>query len=488
MPTEILVVDANDAFATMLQQALQDQGDFKVTVATAAADAVEQAAAQRFDLAIVDMGLPDVSGADAVRALRAIRPSLAIVAIPLDGDPSDPELQALDLQGFLSKPFFLPTLGEVIAEALAQPVGGVAPQRPAPAERPAAPEASPAAPPVAEEALAPAELPAWLADEAHAAEHLAIAMHGGPAEAGVLVRESTVLARFGDFAAEDFDALTGPILANAAGTRRAAPGAFMRFVKLPASGRDCLLYVTPAAPGLELALAFHGEYPISKVRGQARGLAEALFAAPGKPALEYQARPARPAPAPATAPLRVETQSAAPGLDWATSPGPEPPPGFAAAVAREFIVDTGLELPAGADRPGLARTPHALYNLVYSVVWTPKFPKTRLVGNIAGMLDEWIRHIALSYDWRVEQVQVRPDCLVVVVNCPPETAPERLVTTLKRLTSERAFAEFPNLAADHPGGDFWAPGYLLQGGAQALTPQQIEDFLAYTRREQGLRR
>jgi putative transposase len=157
-------------------------------------------------------------------------------------------------------------------------------------------------------------------------------------------------------------------------------------------------------------------------------------------------------------------------------------------MPRQVIVDSGLELPAEAGGPGLARTPHALYNLTYSVVWAPKFPKTRLVGNIAGLLDEWIRHIALSYDWRVDRVQVNPECVMVVVNCSPETAPERLVTTLKRLTSERAFADFPNLAADHPGGDFWAPGYLLQGGAQPLTPQQIEDFLAYTRREQGLRR
>jgi REP element-mobilizing transposase RayT len=160
----------------------------------------------------------------------------------------------------------------------------------------------------------------------------------------------------------------------------------------------------------------------------------------------------------------------------------------AADSASQLAVDMGLQLPVDESLSGLARTPHALYNLTYAIVWAPKFPKTRLAGDITGNLGEWIRHIALSYDWRVERVEVRPECVVVVVNCPPEIAPERVINTLKRTTSERVFVEFPNIAADHPGGDFWAPGYLLLGAGQMVTPQQINDFLAFTRREQGLRR
>ncbi|MBI3360007.1 MAG: IS200/IS605 family transposase [Chloroflexi bacterium] len=167
-----------------------------------------------------------------------------------------------------------------------------------------------------------------------------------------------------------------------------------------------------------------------------------------------------------------------------SSPAPAPSP----ALPPEMVVGVGLQLPAESAPPGLARTPHGLYNLTYTIVWLPKLPKTRLIGDITVRLNEWIRNIALAYDWRVERLEVRADCIVLVAMCPPATAPERVVNILKRSTSERVFAEFPRPAADHPARDFWAPGYLLLGAGQTLTPQQVGDYIAYTRREQGLNR
>jgi putative transposase len=477
MATHVLVVDANTAFATMLQQALQDQRGCQVALAVTAAEAVALAAKTAFDLAIVDMGLPDVSGGDAVRGLRAARPHLAVIAIPFNTDPGDPELQALDVQGFLTKPFFLPTLDSVVEEALSRPVGGVAPARPAKREQP---EPEPASPPVPQ---TPA--PAWLEDRAAAARRLEALLRRTAAGGALLVHGSGLIARAGEYPGEAFDRMGEIVQAHLARDRRGGQGTLMRFVKVASSGLECLLFAMPLAPDLMLALVFQADVPISKVRRQAREAADALLQQAPAGGL---AEAARPAPTPRTDPARrgkVETQTIAPSPEWIAAALPRSRP---ASLPAEVVVDQGLELSAETSPAGLTRTPHALYNLTYVVLWAPKFPKTRLVGNIAGLLDEWIRHIALSHDWRVERVQVQPECVAVVVSCPPETAPERLVNTLKRLTSERAFAEFPSLASDHSGGDLWAPGYFLQAGGQAPTPQQIDDFLAYTRREQGLRR
>jgi putative transposase len=274
------------------------------------------------------------------------------------------------------------------------------------------------------------------------------------------------------------------------GGRHHAQNALMRFVKLASSGVEYLLYATAARADLVLALVFKADAPISTVRLRAREAAVALGKLPAGPP---------PAPSAAPAPPRAQAQPAAPvppapTVQTATMPGwtmaPAQPSAQASAAEPppQVVLDRGLQLSGDEALSGVARTPHALYDLTYAIVWAPKFPKTRLVGNIARSLDEWIRHIALSYDWRVDRVEVRPECVIVVVNCPPEIAPERVITTLKRTTSERVFVEFPSIAADHPGGDFWAPGYLLLGAGQMVTPQQIGDFLAFTRREQGLRR
>ena len=477
MPTHVLVLDANVAFATMIQQALEDHGGYKVVVAGTAAEAVGLAAQLPLNLAIVDMGLPDVSGDDAIRGLRATLPGLPVVAIPVGDDAPDLSDEDLQLQGILSKPFFLPDLQGVVEAALGRTTGDAATvmEEAAPTE--------PGEPAEVEPARAPEpETAAWLADAEEATRRVADSVRQSQAVAGLMMQGGRLVAYHGRFSEEDFEKLAEFLRAHWAGGQRASQSALMRFVRLASSNAEHLLYATAATGGLVLALVFKAEAPVTTVRKRSRDAVAAL----GRPLAPAQPAPPPPASRPASpkagsrlpVPATKEVQTAT-IAEWTTG---------VPASASPVMVDAGLQLPVDKSLTGLARTPHALYNLTYAIVWAPKFPKTRLVGNIAGNLAEWIRHIALSYDWRVDRVEVRPECVIVVVNCPPEIAPERVITTLKRTTSERVFVEFPNIAADHPGGDFWAPGYLLHGAGQMLSPQQINDFLAFTRREQGLKR
>lgn len=536
MLTHLLVVDANTAFATMIKQALEDQGDYGVSVVGSAAEAIDLAARTLFDLAIVDMELPDVSGADAIRGLRAICPTLAVIAIPFQTESADPAFRTLDVQGFLTKPFFLPDLTRIAEEALTRPVGGVAPP---PRERTLGTPATPTptvdraegktdarlsfpslarasaeptgevrlpshhAPSGAQEerkARASKRAPSWLEDSGLAAHYLAALTLQTAAEAVFLTRGNRLIAYAGQFPKEETDELARILRDSWLKEQDGGQGTLMRFVKITATGSEYLLYAMAMVSDIVLAMAFQTETPVGLIRRQARTLAASLLQLPGETAA--------PLPAPAAAPLaqRPRAVSASPG----TSAAPALPPVETAplemaydwlksamngaaehtlpALPPEVVVDEGLPIQAETAFHGLARTPHALYNLAYTFVWVPKFPKTRLIGDIAALLDEWIRHNALAHDWRVERVEVRPECVVLVINCPPATAPEKLVTVLKRSASEKVFAEFPSVAADHPGGDFWAPGYLLIGAGQTLTPQQIGDFIAYTRRGQGLNR
>ncbi len=81
---------------------------------------------------------------------------------------------------------------------------------------------------------------------------------------------------------------------------------------------------------------------------------------------------------------------------------------------------------------------------------------------------------------------MRPEHVGAQIACPPTTAPVRAARLLKSLTSQKVFAEFPQMVKDDPTGDFWAPAYLLLAGPQPPTPQQIKDYLAHVRRQQGL--
>jgi CheY-like chemotaxis protein len=497
MTTRVLVVDANAAFATMIKQALEDLGEYRVTLAGAAAQAIGLAAQEPFDLAIVDMGLPDVSGEDAVRGLRATLPGLPVIAIPYGLDSGGAALLELDLQGTLNKPFFLPDLPGIVEQALERPVAGMAPPprartRPAGVASPAPPAAEPAA-------ASPMPEAAWLKDPAIASSLLAGAAPAAGAEAVVVMSAAGPVAQVGAISRENTAEL---LQAGSPGwpPHGARAGALMKYVKLPATGAVYMLYAARLAADLWLALVYKPDAPIGRVRQQARAAADALLTAPPVGQVQQE----QPAPLPAEAPTRVGHSKPAPVtaplppetlFDFAPEAAPQSQPADVledtlpnapVALPPQVVVDNGLLLPAQERLPELVHASNALYSLTYTLAWAPKYPRTRLTGNIAGMLDEWIRHLALAYDWRAERVEVRPECVAVNLSCSPATAPEQMVNVLKRATSDRVLAEFPTLAADHPGGDFWAPGYLLLGGSQSLTPQQVADFLAHTRRGQGL--
>jgi len=119
----VLVVDSNQAFAMMLKQGLEQDAEYRATIATDGAAALEALENGRIELAIVDMGLEDTDAAELVRDLRQRRPNLCLMVIPLQGTEVPDALSDMSVQGTLTKPFFLPELPERIEEALSRPVG-----------------------------------------------------------------------------------------------------------------------------------------------------------------------------------------------------------------------------------------------------------------------------------------------------------------------------------------------------------------------------
>lgn len=121
----ILIVDSNAGFARMLKESLEQAGDYEATVASTGREALTIASETSFDLAIVDLGidpLGNLDGETVARRLRAGQSGLRLMLIPLEGDTLPEELGDLDVQGTLSKPFFLPDLPELLDDALTRPL------------------------------------------------------------------------------------------------------------------------------------------------------------------------------------------------------------------------------------------------------------------------------------------------------------------------------------------------------------------------------
>jgi two-component system KDP operon response regulator KdpE len=102
--TTILVVDDEPAIRRLLRTSLGGQG-FDVVEAGAGGDALQQIEREKPDLLILDLGLPDVSGIDVIRTVRA-HSSLPIIVLSVRDDERG-KVEALDLgaDDYVTKPF-----------------------------------------------------------------------------------------------------------------------------------------------------------------------------------------------------------------------------------------------------------------------------------------------------------------------------------------------------------------------------------------------
>ncbi len=113
----ILVVDDEPAIRRLLRTSLDAQG-YDVVEAGGGRDALAAVEREKPDLVILDLGLPDISGIEVIRALRQ-RSSLPVIVLSVRDDERG-KVEALDLgaDDYVTKPFGVDELVARIRTAL----------------------------------------------------------------------------------------------------------------------------------------------------------------------------------------------------------------------------------------------------------------------------------------------------------------------------------------------------------------------------------
>lgn len=114
----ILVVDDDEEFGKMLSAILTDKGYLVKCVGTGK-EAIDESYDQLFNLALVDIDLPDIVGTDLLDKLRKAEPET--IKIIITGKPTlDNSINAanIGINGFIVKPFDPKKLLKLIEEKL----------------------------------------------------------------------------------------------------------------------------------------------------------------------------------------------------------------------------------------------------------------------------------------------------------------------------------------------------------------------------------
>ena len=117
----VLVVEDNEPNRDLLCRVLERVGNVRVAAASSGAAALEAAHATVPDLVLLDLGLPDMDGADVLRRLRQDGATAGIPVAILSADATDErrsELLAAGAVRYLTKPYSVLEIQAAIAELL----------------------------------------------------------------------------------------------------------------------------------------------------------------------------------------------------------------------------------------------------------------------------------------------------------------------------------------------------------------------------------
>jgi REP element-mobilizing transposase RayT len=245
------------------------------------------------------------------------------------------------------------------------------------------------------------------------------------AEATLLTRDHDLgggmVAYAGRMQAEDIDDLRELVADD---WNVSADEARIRFITLPGSGKDYMLYSRRTVDGLILSLVFSGITPLRDIRQQGKRLLDALESVPD----ETAQRPTVRAALPIVAPLRAE-----------------PPP------------DVGAYAP-------------------YACVWLLRDAHAALDDDVAQAIIAGMNTQLHEQYWRIHDLQVQGDHVYVLADIPGEAPPYSIIRDLKRRSA--AIARKQNDAL--PDG-LWADSYLVVTPGRALDDEEIQQFINFER-------
>src|SRR5258708_8556861 len=117
----ILIVEDDPSLASGLARILEAEG-YAVDVTSRGEQAVEAARQERFDLVILDIGLPGMDGFEALRRLQGAEHRVPVLVLPARDTVSD-RVHGLDLcaDDYMAKPFATPDLTPPVRAPLPPP-------------------------------------------------------------------------------------------------------------------------------------------------------------------------------------------------------------------------------------------------------------------------------------------------------------------------------------------------------------------------------
>ena len=126
---------------------------------------------------------------------------------------------------------------------------------------------------------------------------------------------------------------------------------------------------------------------------------------------------------------------------------------------------------------------HVIYKCDYHIVWVPKYRYRVLTGAVKQLLEEDIRMISEWKRCELQEMNVQPDHIHLVVSVPPKVSVSELMGTLKGKLAIKLFKSYPKMKEKpYWGNHFWARGYFVS--TIGIDEELIKRYVKYQEEEE----
>ena len=119
---------------------------------------------------------------------------------------------------------------------------------------------------------------------------------------------------------------------------------------------------------------------------------------------------------------------------------------------------------------------HTVYDIKYHIIWVTKYRYKVLQGEIAIRLRELLRQGCEARGITIIQGSIGKDHVHMLISCPTDLAPSKIVQYLKGRSSHLIQEEFPELKRRYWGQHLWARGYFC-ATVGTVTEETIKKYI-----------
>ena len=119
---------------------------------------------------------------------------------------------------------------------------------------------------------------------------------------------------------------------------------------------------------------------------------------------------------------------------------------------------------------------HSRFDLKYHFVWITKYRKPILVDAVGMRLRELVREVCRTNEIEILEGSVSRDHVHVLLSCPPNLAPSKIMQYIKGKSSRKLLMEFKHLQKAFWGRHLWARGYFVASSGN-VTDEVIQEYI-----------